>query len=81
MEKIEPFVTTINERKYLDTPNGTAQKHCIAWMQQYFTLIGDNDPTSQNVHLEQQFKSEIYADYRKEFTLTGWSIILHGTYY
>jgi hypothetical protein len=69
--RLADFNGTISDAKHLFAPNGIAQKNCIAWMESYFRVLGDNDPTSENVHLEQQQKSEIYEEYKEEMLATS----------
>lgn len=71
---METLTASILERGLLETPNGVAQKHCVAWLFQFLSLVGDKDPTSENVHLEQQYKTEIYNEYVQAMDYEGGSL-------
>jgi hypothetical protein len=48
-------------------PTGTASSYCATWMSNYFNLVGDHNPNSNEIHLEKQDKIEIYRAYRAAY--------------
>ena len=48
-------------------PNGPGSGYCVAWMKDYFTLVGDPSPNSGEIHLEMQDKKDVYKEYRADF--------------
>ena len=48
-------------------PNGEASLSCFVWLKHYFSNCGDDQPNRDEVHLDQMFKKEVYADYLEDF--------------
>ena len=41
--------------------------YCVGWMKEFFDLVGDHNPNSNEIHLEKQDKKEIYDLYLAKF--------------
>ena len=47
-------------------PNTEAAHYCYNWLENHFNLSGDNEPNSDEIHLDPVDKKEIYAEYANE---------------
>ena len=45
-------------------PNSSVSISCYAWMARYFSLVGDEMPNSEEIHLESMHIKEIWEEYR-----------------
>ena len=45
-------------------PNSSTSISCYAWMARYFSLVGDEMPNSQQIHLEPMHINEVWQEYK-----------------
>jgi len=50
------------------TPTSQAQQLAIAWLEDYAARHGDDSPTREEIHLSAMRKTDIYIDYKREFS-------------
>ena len=50
-------------------PQTEAAHHCYNWLENHFKLSGDNEPNSNEIHLDTVNKKDIYAEYVDESIL------------
>ena len=55
-------------------PNTETAHHCYNWLENYFKLCGDNEPNSNEIHLDTVNKKDIYEEYVDESVST---ILIH----
>ena len=48
-------------------PNGEASLNCFVWLKHFFSNCGDDQPNRDEIHLDQMFKNEVYAEYLEDF--------------
>lgn len=45
-------------------PNSSTSISCYAWMARYFSLVGDEMPNSEQIHLEPMHINEVWQEYK-----------------
>jgi len=50
------------------TPTSQAQQVAIAWLEDYAARHGDDSPTREEIHLSAMRKTDIYIEYKREFS-------------
>lgn len=48
------------------TPYSETQRTCVRWLENYFTIYGDKDPSRDEIHLSIMARRDVYLKYRKD---------------
>lgn len=62
---------TLDEEACVFLPNSDLSLQCYAWMKAHFSLIGDEEPNSHEIHLEPCYIKDIYEEYKLDQEVNG----------
>lgn len=65
------FQLSLDEKACVYLPNTEESLQCYTWMKNHFSLIGDIEPNSQEIHLEPCFIKDIYEEYKLDQEVDG----------
>lgn len=69
--KTSGFDLSLDEKAGLFLPNTDVSLKCYAWMKSHFSLIGDFEPNSQEIHLEPCYIKDVYEEYKLDQLVNG----------